>query len=953
MSIFVAPVQRVKIKFRKELARLRRDERHYLREVNNPDNLSVTRKSATSPYLSDWKASEAGVRKHFEELRGYLQNQEKRELMEAQHVICSIGSGCTCNIKGPPSELELTLMTLGGFPRVVASLVGAYLPPGTTPKLQLTDEQLEVTGRVLLRQNIFFTGRAGTGKTLLLNKLREAASFCFSESRVHFTAMTGAAASHFNGQTLHSFAGIGMGKGGRDVMLKRVRGSRKATVRWLMCELLVIDEVSMLSAELLEDLDYIARKIRDQPDIHFGGIQLVLSGDFHQLPPVRSKKLLFQSRIFNVLFPQSHRLQLTKVFRQREPLLRSLLEEIRTSRLSQPSLKTLRLLQRPLCSHHGVKPSVLFAKNIDAEAINQRRLDELPGELVQFHAEDTGQRFHLERLARKAPPLLQLKIGAQVMLTRTQYYTVEKKSFAHVQLFNGARGVVVSFTEVEGREPTPSETLAAVLQGLPPPVFPKRKAPLVRFSEGSVQTILPIEFSVEKKVRDPITGEYRMETLAIRRQLPLRLAWAITIHKSQGMSINKLTVSLAGIFESGQAYVALSRATNLQSLQVTNFTPASVRTDSRVMQFYQTVNIGHTLSSYALSAREYARKVMQTIEHHTKKNSETKPTSLAKQGPQPASASHTVINEGDLIRMLGPEAYAELVLEPYRLEPQRTPGLHTPFTPQSTSSSSARTPPIPSENDQRALNIPSENVHAGVYAQEHSSSSSGCKSARMSPMPTQHSPGGQSLAPKNISNSFRSDFVPASQIEQGALCRRMSDTSIASAIITTPRAKPPQRAVLESEDPSRGCKNKENQYNNDVIDLTVTPGKEQDKQGTAKGREVLEGLQREDQEYSPPEFILPIKENLERILTPEKVDKKVSNDSPPPLEADPDCPSSAKEHVDIPMELVARVPKRKRISVAWKCVSCGVCNNGKGRRLCRFCGHSNKLGDKRMKAQIL
>jgi len=238
--------------------------------------------------------------------------------------------------------------------------------------------------------------------------------------------------------------------------------------------------------------------------------------------------------------------ELTRVYRQRDALFLQLLNQVRFNELRPEGQKLLESLNRPLQMKEGIKPTRLYSNNKAVDDINMKELAALPGELYQFRANDKGPydgRNAAEQLNKLTlfPEVLELKIGAQVMLL---------KNLPGGQLVNGSRGVVESFAA--------------------------DNAPVVRWINGMTTNVQAQE---AKHELGPVT--------LTRSQYPLKLCWAMTIHKSQGMSIDYLEVDLASVFEKGQAYVALSRARTLEGLRVAAFDPSRFWTAGKVVDFYR------------------------------------------------------------------------------------------------------------------------------------------------------------------------------------------------------------------------------------------------------------------------------------------------------------------------------------------------------------------------------
>ncbi|XP_059036771.1 ATP-dependent DNA helicase PIF1 isoform X2 [Mustela lutreola] len=422
------------------------------------------------------------------------------------------------------------------------------LPP---TKPQLSKEQAAVLRVVLKGQSIFFTGSAGTGKSYLLKRILGS----LPPTGTVATASTGAAACHIGGTTLHAFAGIGSGQA---PLAQCVALAQRPAVRqgWLNCQRLVIDEISMVEADLFDKLEAVARAVRQQ-DKPFGGIQLIICGDFLQLPPVtkgsQPPKFCFQAKSWRRCVPVT--LELTEVWRQADQNFISLLQAVRLGRCSDEVTRQLQATASHKVGRDGIVATRLCTHQDDVALTNERRLQELPGEMHTFKAMDSDPE-QARTLDAQCPvsQILQLKLGAQVMLV--------KNLAVSRGLVNGARGVVTGF-ETEGR-------------GLPQ----------VRFLCGVTEVIRADRWTVQA------TGGQ----LLSRQQLPLQLAWAISIHKSQGMSLDCVEISLGRVFASGQAYVALSRARSLQGLRVLDFDPMVVRCDPRVLSFYAALRRSRGLS---------------------------------------------------------------------------------------------------------------------------------------------------------------------------------------------------------------------------------------------------------------------------------------------------------------------------------------------------------------------
>jgi ATP-dependent DNA helicase PIF1 len=315
----------------------------------------------------------------------------------------------------------------------------------------------------------------------------------------------------------------------------------------------VVNVVSMIDGDFFDKLEEIARRIRGN-DKPFGGIQILLSGDFLQLPPVHSKstKFIFESKAWSRLGLQV--IQLKQVYRQHDPKFVKILNEMRVGELQPDSIDQLRRLSRPLSGIH-YKATHLYSLRNEVDAHNRRELAALSGAVKIFKANDTAtdprDRKKLNDFLL-CPEILELRIGAQVMVC---------KNLRHHMLFNGSIGTVTGFADSEKKEEGGGGGGGGVTT---------TEGVYVEFEFDKVpKTVLLCRESFELEKAGQ--GVY-----ASRFQVPLVLAYALSIHKSQGQTLHYVHVDLKSIFEKGQAYVALSRCTSLDGLVVKHFDPAKV-----------------------------------------------------------------------------------------------------------------------------------------------------------------------------------------------------------------------------------------------------------------------------------------------------------------------------------------------------------------------------------------
>nr|GMD87636.1 ATP-dependent DNA helicase PIF1-like [Ipomoea batatas] len=431
-------------------------------------------------------------------------------------------------------------------------------PPNKRTRVKWTVQQSQVLDAISAGKSVFVTGSAGTGKTFLIQHIIRKLRRIYGRSRVYVTASTGVSACALNGYTLHSFAGIGLGEATAEELLHKVCSNQRACHRWKMVQALIIDEISLISGELFDKLEFIARKIRSSingsdEEMVWGGIQVVASGDFFQLPPIfnkKTQKFAFEACSWNLSFDTQ--IDLTTVFRQSDPQLIKLLQGIRKG---EYDFEDLNLLENHCSKLEPDSLAVkLYPRNDDVYIVNKKHLDSLHQDLIGYRAVDSGEDSWKQQLKLGiAPDFLELCVGARVMLT--------KNLDARHKLVNGATGTVIGFESVNGTDKT----------------FGTNWLPIVKF-----------DFQPEKLIIGPETwsimdGE---EVVAVRKQIPLILAWALSIHKCQGMTLDCLYTDLNRAFGYGMVYVALSRVKSLEGLHLSSFNPNMIKVHPKVLNFY-------------------------------------------------------------------------------------------------------------------------------------------------------------------------------------------------------------------------------------------------------------------------------------------------------------------------------------------------------------------------------
>jgi len=450
---------------------------------------------------------------------------------------------------------------------------------------QLTPEQRDAAKRAIQGENLFLTGAAGTGKSFLLRYLIHELEQRFPE-QVAVTASTGVAASHLAGQTLHSFAGIGIGCSTLAAALKKVKQNPGAVSRWQQMKVLVVDEISMIDADLLELISGVASNLRGNRAA-FGGLQVLLCGDFLQLPPVqergtKSKSFCFHAKAWREAKLEQGTILLRDAVRQQgDTDFAEVLNEMRLGIVSEKAkamLESCHVNSKPAPSDE-ILPTKLYCLNRDVDRENAERLAKLPGAAKNLWSQDKIPRratpAQRAALDRKVPQRLSLKVGAQV---------IHLCNDPAMGLVNGHRGCVEAF---------------------------EKGKPVVRFDNGKKICIGVHQF---------VQGQ---GSKALKRfQVPLKLGWALTVHKAQGMTLTRAELQLDNVFEVGQSYVALSRLTGTQGLWIRGQPKleSSCRAHPDVLRFYeeakqrsQAMKCSNSSSSSVLTSTSAEPKVSKAV----------------------------------------------------------------------------------------------------------------------------------------------------------------------------------------------------------------------------------------------------------------------------------------------------------------------------------------------------
>lgn len=460
---------------------------------------------------------------------------------------------------------------------------------------ELSKEQSYAFERFKQGHNILITGPGGTGKTKLIKHLVDYAKTTGKSTQV--CALTGCASILLgcNAKTIHSWSGMRLGKGKKEDIIAQILRSKFAKKNWKSVKILIIDEVSMLSMKLFEVLEQAARVLRGNQQV-FGGIQVVFSGDFYQLGPIGSPnepdtcKFCFESPKWNQVFSMENHVILKTMYRQSDPKYIEILSQIRIGEISPENVDVLKnYVKREYDQeeYNGCPLIKLFPVRSRADYVNQLMFDKIEEpieyfeivkmrscktfldsnkpideEILQFCDKLTMLEIEaeLEQLIMNTPciPELELKKGTAVMCTVN--LDMDRG------ICNGSMGTVIDF-------------------------IGENKLPRVLFSNGITMTLSTHFWQSEQ-----------YPTIAIG-QYPLQLAWALTIHKIQGATLERAQIDIGkSIFEYGQTYVALSRIQSLDGLYLSEFQPGRIKSNPNVRAFYESIE--KTENNYSIVEQE-------------------------------------------------------------------------------------------------------------------------------------------------------------------------------------------------------------------------------------------------------------------------------------------------------------------------------------------------------------
>lgn len=428
--------------------------------------------------------------------------------------------------------------------------------------MSLNEEQQKAYDLMCSNKSIFLTGPGGVGKSHTLQKYYEHAVKLYTGKCVFKTSSTGVSALLIGGKTLHAHCGIFLGHGTVDELIAGI--SYPIKQRWIKTKVLFIDEISMIHPILFDKIEHIARKVR-RSNLPFGGIQVICSGDFFQLSPVcedNKERYCFEAESWDKVI--LHTVELKTIVRQKDLVFQKLLNEVRYGHISKENSEILESkLDVELINDYGIEPTMFFSKNVDVNYVNTQKLEELLEKetryeynakyIFEYNISNMTKDKIIEKVEMLSKNLILSKtvlaVGAQVVF----------KKNINDMVANGTRGVVVSFKRV----PLSNED--------------SELYPLVRLLNGCDHLAVPESFEFESK------DEYKLSKLHV----PLKLAWSMSLHSSQGSTIDYAKMDLgSSIFACGQAYVGLSRMKNLDGLSLIAYDPKSIKASPKVLAKY-------------------------------------------------------------------------------------------------------------------------------------------------------------------------------------------------------------------------------------------------------------------------------------------------------------------------------------------------------------------------------
>ena len=421
----------------------------------------------------------------------------------------------------------------------------------------LNEKQQDAFNAMIKGENIFITGPGGSGKSHVINLFVNyyKNNIENEENKLFVTSSTGLSSLLINGITINQYSGIGTAEKDVEYYVKSISKKKVVRERWKNTNVLIIDEISMINSNFFEKLDIIAQKIRKN-NKPFGDIQIICSGDFLQLPPVKSNEFCFESFTWDITI--SKIFYFDKIIRQNNSDFQSILNKIRVGIIDSEVKKVLESCRdRKLENKDGIIPTLLFSKKDIVKEYNDKSLNELikKGNKKMIYDSEYIFSSKINDLVKDDYIKLinsQYNIEDKIILTQYSQVMLNINNIDE-GLANGSRGIIIDFSE--------------------------NNNPIVQFLNGKILKIKRKDYKLEDN-KDSI----------IKKQIPLIHAWAITIHKAQGMSLEYIQTDIGkSIFEYGQAYVVLSRIRSLEGLSLIDIDYSKIKANPKVIKFYESL----------------------------------------------------------------------------------------------------------------------------------------------------------------------------------------------------------------------------------------------------------------------------------------------------------------------------------------------------------------------------
>lgn len=422
----------------------------------------------------------------------------------------------------------------------------------------LTEKQQNAFNTMKSGKNVFLTGPGGSGKSFLIKyfidwyKLEKEED----DSKIFITSTTGLSSILIDGITINRYSGIGIGDKDVETLYKKIIKMKNLKKRWCNTSVLIIDEISMMDADIFDKLEILAKRIRKNEE-PFGGIQIILSGDFLQLPPVKSNNFCFESFTWDIVIDKVF--YFDKIIRQNDINLQNVLNNIRIGVINEDVKNMLNCrLNKDLINEDGIIPTLLFSKKNMVLQYNENELKKL--------IDNGNENYTYTSYYEFSKNISVESKDFYIEMINSQYQVEDKLTFARssqvmltvnlpeLDLANGSRGIIIDFTKDN-----------------------EKIYPIVLFLNGKVLEVKPHEFTIDEG------GD-----IIKKFQMPLILSWAITIHKAQGMTLEFVKTDIGNsIFEYGQVYVVLSRVKNIEGLSLINIDYSKIQAHPKILKYYE------------------------------------------------------------------------------------------------------------------------------------------------------------------------------------------------------------------------------------------------------------------------------------------------------------------------------------------------------------------------------